>query len=224
MSATRFLAEANLPPRRRAPFAERAYRIANQAAALVLLVLFAPIFLVVGFAIWRADGFPVVYSHRRVGRDARIFPCYKFRTMVRGADRLLERHLTANPAARVEWERSRKLEHDPRVTRIGAILRRTSLDELPQLFNVLRGEMALVGPRPITAEELQPNYGRRARWHYLRVQPGMTGLWQTSGRSRRSYRHRVVYDRFYHNHLNVGFDIAILLRTVRVVLRGDGAR
>jgi lipopolysaccharide/colanic/teichoic acid biosynthesis glycosyltransferase len=142
--------------------------------------------------------------------------------MVRDAQPVLERLLRESPAAREQWEREQKLDDDPRVTPIGQLLRRTSLDELPQLFNVLRGDMALVGPRPITVPELE-RYGA-TRWHYLNVLPGMTGLWQVSGRNDVSYDQRVLLDRSYVEQHGLLADVAILFRTVKVVVARDGAR
>jgi lipopolysaccharide/colanic/teichoic acid biosynthesis glycosyltransferase len=195
---------------------------ANQAAALVLLVLFSPLMLLVALLTWRADGLPVLFAHYRVGRDGKLFRCLKFRTMYRNADEMLAQLLRDDPAARAEWAAEQKLRRDPRVTPVGSLLRRTSLDELPQLFNVLRGEMSLVGPRPITVAELT-RYGR-VRWHYLSVRPGMTGLWQVSGRNDTSYDERVALDRRYVEQRSLGMDAAILARTLRVVFAGSGAR
>jgi undecaprenyl-phosphate galactose phosphotransferase len=194
----------------------------NRVAAALLLVLLSPVMLAVAVAIWWVDGAPVLFGHYRVGRNGRIFKCLKFRTMLRNSQEALAELLARDPEARAEWELDHKLSHDPRVTGIGALLRRTSLDELPQLFNVLRGEMALVGPRPITVQELT-RYGR-VRWHYLSVRPGMTGLWQVSGRNRVSYAGRVDLDRSYVEQRTVAMDVQILVRTVKVVTRAEGDR
>ncbi|MCW5632884.1 MAG: sugar transferase [Rubrivivax sp.] len=202
--------------------ADAALLLANQLAALVLLLLFAPLMAAVAFATWRADGMPVFFSHYRVGRDGRLFRCLKFRTMVRHADVALRELLARDARAREQWARDQKLDDDPRITPIGAFLRRTSLDELPQLVNVLRGEMVLVGPRPITAEELA-RYGS-ARWHYLSVRPGLTGLWQVSGRNNLTYDERVALDRRYVESRSLWLDVSILARTARVVLAREGAR
>ncbi len=195
---------------------------ANRLLALLLLIVLALPMAVIAIALWRADGSPLLFGHYRVGRGGRIFKCLKFRTMRRDAAEVLAELLRSNPAARAEWERDQKLSRDPRVTPIGAFLRATSLDELPQLFNVLRGEMALVGPRPITVAELT-RYGS-VRWHYLSVRPGMTGLWQVSGRNDTSYAERVELDRRYVESRSLGLDIDILVRTIGVVLVRDGAR
>jgi undecaprenyl-phosphate galactose phosphotransferase len=194
----------------------------NQMLALLILVLLAPLLGFVAFLIWRRDGAPVLFAHYRVGHDGKLFRCMKFRTMYRDAERMLAELLENDPAARAEWRREQKLLRDPRVTPIGHFLRRTSLDELPQLFNVLRGDMSLVGPRPITVGELT-RYGR-VRWHYLSVRPGMTGLWQVSGRNNTSYDERVALDRRYVEERTVWMNLQILLKTVKVVVARDGAR
>jgi exopolysaccharide production protein ExoY len=194
----------------------------NQALALLLLLLLAPLLLLVAFLIWRRDGAPILFAHYRVGLDGKMFRCMKFRTMLRDSEPLLAALLASSPQARAEWQRDQKLEKDPRVTAVGNFLRRTSLDELPQLINVLRGEMNLVGPRPITVGELT-RYGR-VRWHYLSVRPGITGLWQVSGRNNTSYAERVAFDKHYVEKRSAWLDARILMKTVHVVLARDGAR
>jgi len=194
----------------------------NQLLALAILVLLSPLMGAVAFLIWRRDGAPVLFAHYRVGHDGKLFRCMKFRTMYRDAERMLSELLEKDPAARAEWQREQKLLRDPRITPIGHFLRRTSLDELPQLFNVLRGDMSLVGPRPITVGELT-RYGR-VRWHYLSVRPGITGLWQVSGRNNTSYDERVALDRRYVEERTVWMNLGILLKTVKVVVARDGAR
>ena len=200
---------------------ETLHRQLNQLAAAVLLLIFSPLMLAVALLIMRRDGAPVFFGHYRVGLQGRLFRCYKFRTMYRNSAAMLSDLLQNDSVARAEWDCDQKLSNDPRVTPVGAFLRRTSLDELPQLFNVLRGEMALVGPRPITLNELS-RYGR-VRWNYLSVLPGMTGLWQVSGRSSTTYEQRVALDREYVDQRGLRMDLSILLRTVRVVLARDGA-
>ena len=194
----------------------------NQLLALLILLLLAPLMGVVALMIMRSDGAPILFAHYRVGHGGKLFRCMKFRTMYRDAERMLAELLEADPQARAEWRREQKLQNDPRITPIGHFLRRTSLDELPQLFNVLRGEMSLVGPRPITVGELT-RYGR-VRWHYLSVRPGMTGLWQVSGRNNTSYDERVALDRRYVEERSVWMDLRILVKTVKVVVARDGAR
>lgn len=187
--------------------------------AVGLAVLFAPLIVAV-IALLHRDG-TVIYRHRRVGQGGRIFECLKFRTMVPNADRVLHEILERNDELKAEWLEGYKLRHDPRVTKLGRFLRRTSLDELPQLWNVLRGDMSLVGPRPIVREELL-RYGRSASL-YLAVKPGVTGLWQTMGRNELNYRRRVAIDVYYVRNSTLLLDVYILLRTARVVLAGDGA-
>lgn len=164
---------------------------------------------------------PVFYSQARIGRHGRRFYAWKFRSMVLDADRMLEAYLAQHPELREEWERDHKLKKDPRVTRAGRFLRRTSLDELPQLWNVLRGEMSLVGPRPITDKEVE-KYGH-AFEVYKKVNGGITGLWQVSGRNDVSYEDRVYYDQFYVRNWSVWLDCCILFRTIAVVLLSKGA-
>jgi Sugar transferases involved in lipopolysaccharide synthesis len=198
------------------------WSVFNQAAAIVLLVLLSPVMVVIAVLIWRIDGAPTVFPHYRVGLGGKVFPCLKFRTMVRNSEQVLQALLCSDPAAREEWERDRKLSSDPRITPIGRILRKTSLDELPQLINVLRGEMNLVGPRPVMLCEL-PRYGP-VRWHYLSVKPGMTGLWQVSGRNTTSYEERVALDRHYVEQRSGWLDLCILFKTLGVVVSGRGAQ
>ena len=194
----------------------------DQFAALLLLLLFAPLMAVIALLVWRRDGAPVLFGHYRIGQHGRPFRCLKFRSMYLDSEAMLRELLERDPAARAEWERDHKLSDDPRITPIGHFLRRTSLDELPQLFNELRGEMSLVGPRPITLAEL-PRYGQ-VRWHYLSVRPGMTGLWQVSGRNDTTYDERVELDREFVEQHSLRLRLSILLRTLRVVIRGSGAR
>ena len=194
-------------------------RALDIAVASVALVLLAPLLLLVALFIRLTMGSPVIFSHARLGYGGRPFACLKFRTMVNDADTALQGHLVHNNAAREEWQIDRKLRSDPRVTRLGSILRRSSIDELPQLFNVLMGQMSCVGPRPIVAEEA-PRYGRA--WEdYIKACPGMTGLWQVSGRNRLSYRTRVALDRRYVRRWSAMRDVWILCRTVPAVLRTE---
>jgi lipopolysaccharide/colanic/teichoic acid biosynthesis glycosyltransferase len=194
----------------------------QRGAALALLILISPLLLIIAGLICYYDGAPIFFGHLRVGHGGRLFRCLKFRSMYRQSDAMLEELLRTDPAARAEWERDQKLVNDPRVTPIGNFLRKTSLDELPQLINVMRGEMAFVGPRPVTVSELE-RYGQ-VRWHYLSVTPGVTGLWQVSGRNNLSYAERVALDRRYVEERSAGMGLNILFKTVDVVLRGHGAR
>jgi len=195
-------------------------RAFDVAFSILFLILLSPVMLLIAVAI-RWEGGPVVFSQQRVGQGGKMFPCFKFRTMIPDAEEHLKKLLATFPALREQWEQDRKLKHDPRITRLGSFLRRTSLDELPQLFNVLRGEMSLVGPRPVVPEELQ-RYGRR-KSYYLMAKPGITGLWQVSGRSNLNYTRRVVLDSWYVRHWSFVFDCSILYRTAGVVLARQGA-
>lgn len=195
-------------------------RFFDVIAAFVLLLLLAPLMGWMALRI-RQDGGPALFAHQRIGRNGRTFPCYKFRSMVVDAPQRLEHLLASNPALRDEWEREHKLKDDPRISPVGHFLRSTSLDELPQLINVLRGEMSLVGPRPIVSAELE-KYGEDVEY-FLMVRPGITGLWQVSGRNDVDYDTRVYLDTWYVKNWSLWYDIAILFKTVRVVLRRDGA-
>ncbi len=197
-----------------------AKRVLDLAGALVLATVFSPLILAIVLIMGRDNG-PIIYRHRRVGRNGRAFECLKFRTMIPNADQVLRELLESDPKMKAEWVRDHKLRRDPRVTRLGRFLRRTSLDELPQLWNVLLGEMSLVGPRPVVREELL-RYGRNVRT-YLSAKPGITGLWQVKGRNDTDYRRRVVLDTYYVKNQNLMLDVYILLKTTRVVLGGSGA-
>jgi undecaprenyl-phosphate galactose phosphotransferase len=191
-------------------------------ASALLITLLSPVLAWIAWRIKREDGGPVMFRQSRVGRGGKPFDCLKFRSMVPDAEARLKHYLAENPDLAEEYQRNFKLRDDPRLTRIGRFLRRSSLDELPQLFNVLRGEMSLVGPRPVTAKELDEYYGDVSAV-YQSVVPGITGLWQVSGRSDITYSQRVYLDAWYIKNWTLWYDIVILLRTVRVVLRRDGA-
>jgi exopolysaccharide production protein ExoY len=199
---------------------QAAKRLLDIVGALILAVMLSPVLLIVGLTLARDSG-PIIYGHPRTGRHGRSFRCLKFRTMVPNAEQVLRELLHQDPELQLEWHRDQKLRNDPRVTTIGRFLRRTSLDELPQLWNVLKGEMSLVGPRPVVREEWQ-RYGRRLDT-YLEAKPGVTGLWQVMGRSDSCYRRRVALDSYYVRKRSLMLDIFILLRTVKVVLYGRGA-
>ncbi len=196
-------------------------RMVDVIAALIGGILLLPVF--VGLAIWiKADSpGPVFFAHQRLGLGGRHFKMYKFRTMVRDADAVLQAYLDTDPELRREWEADQKLRNDPRITRVGAWLRRLSLDELPQVWNVLKGDMSLVGPRPIVDSEID-KYGK-AYGDYVRVRPGMTGLWQVSGRNDTSYAYRVSIDNYYICNWSVWMDLWVLARTPLVVVHGAGA-
>lgn len=187
---------------------------------LTLILLLLPVLAVLAVVVKR-DGGPALYGHLRVGRNGKNFRCLKFRSMVVNSDEVLKHLLATNAEARAEWEREFKLRNDVRVTRIGRFLRRTSLDELPQLWNVVRGEMSLVGPRPIIDQELE-RYGAD-RKYYLMATPGITGLWQVSGRCDTDYATRVSLDVKYVQNWSLHRDIGILFKTFVVVIRGNGA-
>jgi len=196
-------------------------RIFDVAMASLLLGPLLPICAIVSLMI-AGDGGPIFFAHERVGRNGRVFKCFKFRTMVPDAAKILDEVLESDPEAREEWLRTRKLKNDPRITRIGKLLRATSIDELPQLINVLVGDMSLVGPRPVIHEELREHY-KGNNSHYLLVRPGLTGLWQISGRNHTDYEQRVHLDSRYVQNWSLWGDIVILIRTIPVVISGYGA-
>lgn len=192
---------------------------------VVFAVLFAiaalPVFLLIALAVLFESSGPVFFGHERIGRGGRSFRLWKFRTMRVDGDEVLARHLAEDPEAAEEWRLNRKLRRDPRVTRIGRLLRRSSLDELPQIWNILRGDMSVAGPRPIVRDEIV-NYGT-AYALYALTAPGLTGLWQVSGRNDTSYRRRVELDAAYVRHWTPRLDAELLFKTVGVVLKGKGA-
>ena len=188
--------------------------------ATLILLLVAPFFLLIVLAC-RLDGGPALFTHRRVGAGGRPFDCLKFRTMVVNSDVVLRQALARDPALAAEWTDTRKLRDDPRVTRVGKFLRKTSLDELPQLINIMRLEMSLVGPRPIVESEVAL-YGDNIAEYYA-TRPGLTGLWQVSGRSNVSYDHRVALDVHYVNHWTLWKDFLLLAKTIPAVLAREGA-
>lgn len=190
------------------------------AASLGIIVILSPLLLYIRHKV-KKDGGPGIYGHERIGQHGKPFKCLKFRSMAVNSKELLEELLAKDPEAKAEWDETFKLKNDPRITKVGDLLRRTSMDELPQLFNVLKGEMSLVGPRPIIQEELE-RYRDQVDY-YLMSKPGMTGLWQVSGRSDVDYETRVYFDAWYVKNWSMWNDIAILFKTVGVVLKKDGA-
>ena len=192
------------------------------SGGLLSLFLLLPL-AVTAVAIRLTSAGPAIYRHPRVGRNGRPFPCFKFRTMYADADERLQDILSTDPAAKREWEEFRKLSDDPRITPIGRFLRKTSLDELPQILNILRGEMSMVGPRPVTPEEIEKYYRDSAELCFS-VLPGITGLWQVSGRSNTSFPYRISLDSWYVRNWNLWLDIIILIKTVDAVLRKEGAK
>lgn len=203
------------------PTGEATKRAIDFIGAFLALIFFLPLIILVALTVKLTSPGPVIFAHRRLGKDGKDFYCLKFRSMVTNAAEVLAAHLAANPEARAEWARDHKLRDDPRTTRLGQFLRRSSLDELPQLMNVLRGEMSLVGPRPIVLDEVS-KYGRYITY-YTSVTPGITGLWQISGRSDMSYRRRVAIDTSYARKRCLQMDLAIMLRTLPAVLQAKGA-
>jgi len=187
--------------------------------ALLLLPILTPVICMLWVAV-RLDGGPGFFGHTRIGRNGQPFKCWKMRSMVADAEARLQSHLDANPDAAAEWARDHKLTNDPRINRLGHILRKTSLDELPQILNVLKGEMSFVGPRPIVTKELK-KYGSSVS-AYLAQKPGITGLWQVSGRNDISYEERVALDVSYLSRCSFGLDLKIIAKTVTAVLGTTG--
>lgn len=195
-------------------------RATDLGFGLAIALFFMPVILVC--SLWlKSSGGTVLFTQPRVGKGGKSFNIYKFRTMVPNASQVLQELLASDEMLRKEWQREHKLKNDPRVTSIGRFLRRTSLDELPQLWNVLKGDMSLVGPRPVEAFEML-KYGVHARYYYAQ-KPGLTGLWQISGRSDVTYEQRIAMDTYYSRKAGWWFDVWIVLKTVRVVLRRSGA-
>ena len=195
-------------------------RAIDIVGASVALLLLSPILLFTIIALWRSGG-SVFFSQRRIGLNGESFRCWKFRSMVPDAENVLKALIERDPAIRAEWMCGQKLKRDPRVTRLGRFIRRTSIDELPQLWNVLRGDMSLVGPRPIIPSQIV-HYGRNAKW-YLAMRPGITGLWQVTARGDEDFDRRVRLDCAYARNYRFGKDVYILFKTVFVVLSGRGA-
>ena len=204
------------------PVYETLRRGADIVLSAAVTVFLLPLLVSVAALVWLQDGGPPVFAQQRIGRGGRLFRCFKFRSMVQNAGERLERLLAEDPQARVEWALHHKLRKDPRITALGQFLRKSSLDEIPQVFNVLSGVMSLVGPRPIVPDEME-RYGWRIR-HYASVPPGITGLWQISGRSDVTYRRRVAMDCVYVRRRGPALDVKILLGTVPSVLFSRGAR
>ncbi len=204
--------------------AKRSSRILKRTmdifGSLSIIIALSPVLLVLYFLI-KKDGGNAIYGHPRIGRNGKEFKCLKFRSMVVNSKEVLEHLLATDPETKAEWDKDFKLRNDPRITKVGAFIRKTSLDELPQLFNVLKGEMSLVGPRPIIKEELE-RYEEDVDY-YLMAKPGMTGLWQVSGRNDVDYETRVYFDSWYVKNWSLWNDIAILFKTINVVLKRDGA-
>lgn len=195
-------------------------RSADICLSLLALIVLSPLLLYISWNI-KKDGGRAIYGHQRMGRNGKLFSCLKFRTMVINSDEILKNLLENDPIAKAEWEKDFKLKEDPRITPIGHFLRCTSLDELPQLWNVLKGEMSLVGPRPIVAQELS-RYDNDVDYYFM-AKPGMTGLWQVSGRNDVDYQKRVYLDAWYVKNWSLWNDIVILCKTISVVIKRTGA-
>jgi lipopolysaccharide/colanic/teichoic acid biosynthesis glycosyltransferase len=189
---------------------------------VVILALFGWLMAIIAAMVRMSGGKKVIYGHTRVGRNGVPFKCLKFRSMVSNSDEVLRNLLETDPDAREQWERDFKLKDDPRITKIGRFIRKTSLDELPQLWNVVKGEMSIVGPRPVVQAEFEQYYGD-VKQHYLSVPPGLTGLWQVSGRNDLDYAERVQLDREYVENSNILYDFMIVMRTVKVMVVRRGA-
>ncbi|MFL4472276.1 sugar transferase [Tateyamaria armeniaca] len=200
-------------------YARYGKRLFDLVCAGLLLPLLVPVIAIL-WLIARRDGGPGFYGHERVGRDGVTFKCWKVRSMVHDAEVRLDNLLKRDPAARQEWENNQKLSNDPRITAFGSFIRKTSLDELPQIINVIRGEMSFVGPRPVVEDELR-RYGTR-KAIYLRMKPGITGLWQVNGRNGTSYNERVALDVSYNEVVSLALDVKLMLTTVRCVLFRTG--
>ena len=203
-----------------APIGGRAKRLMDIAISSTFLLAFWPLMLLLALLVKFSDGGPILFSHTRVGRNRTLFPCFKFRTMAVNSAELLRCHLAEDATAQEEWQRTQKLKNDPRITAVGRVLRKTSLDELPQLINILRGDMSIVGPRPVVTDEIK-KYGSDATF-YLMARPGLTGPWQVSGRNDVSYEARVAFDRHYVENWSLLTDVSIIVRTVPAVLLARG--
>jgi exopolysaccharide production protein ExoY len=201
------------------PLGGLAKRTLDIAIAVVVIILLSPLIILSMALIRLTMGGPVIFGHSRIGFGGRSFRCYKLRTMVANAEEKLAWHLANDPQAAREWSESRKLMNDPRVTLLGHMLRKSSLDELPQLFNVLRGDMSCVGPRPIVADELQRYSSQSAE--YLKARPGLTGMWQISGRNRLDYADRVALDCHYIRNWSIWIDLMILCKTTFAIMKFD---
>ncbi|MCK1404978.1 sugar transferase [Bradyrhizobium sp. 76] len=196
-------------------------RVVDVVIAASAILFLAPLFVVCFLLTVLSSPGPALFRHKRVGFNGRDFGCFKFRTMVTDAEERLSHVLESNPAAAAEWAATRKLRNDPRVTLIGAILRKSSLDELPQLFNVIKGDMSIVGPRPVTEDELAMYASSQGA--YLSCRPGITGLWQVSGRSSTTYSKRVACDTFYARNWSMALDAKIFIVTIPALLLSENA-
>lgn len=200
----------------------RIKRIFDIVFSLLTMVIIIPVSIVVIVLIMiESPGAAPIFKHYRVGKDGKLFPCYKFRSMVPNAKEKLQEYLKNNPEAKIEWDKYFKLKNDPRITKVGKIIRKTSIDELPQFINVLKGEMSWVGPRPIIKDEIH-YYGKYIKDYYA-VLPGITGMWQVSGRSDTGYKDRVSLDVWYVRNWSIWIDITLICKTIKTVFCGKGA-
>lgn len=190
--------------------------------ALAFFLAFGWLFLIIWLVVLKTTGRPAIYKHQRIGKNGKPFACLKFRSMVVNADAVLADLLKRDPLARAEWEKSFKLKNDPRITKFGRFLRKSSLDELPQFWNVLIGDMSLVGPRPVVLKELEKYYGK-TRFLYQSVRPGVTGPWQIGGRSDLNYEERVMLDAKYVTNISITGDLKIIFKTVTVLFLHKGS-
>lgn len=197
------------------------WRCFDVGVAVTILTVTFPFLVLLAIVLFVSDPGPIFFAHRRIGYRGRHFHCLKFRSMKLNADAILREHLALDNDAMLEWQETQKLRSDPRVTPVGVVIRKLSLDEFPQLINVLKGEMSIVGPRPIVDAEV-PRYGRYFA-HYCRVRPGLTGLWQTSGRNDTSYRRRVAMDVSYVERKSLALDAWLLCKTVPAVVFAKGS-
>ncbi len=203
------------------PFNCRLKRLFDLLVLMLLLPITIPLILFISIIIKLTSKGPVIFTQYRVGKGGKLFKIYKFRTMHINAEETLQELIKNNPEIHQEWKTKRKLKNDPRITRIGKFLRKTSLDELPQFLNVLKGQMSIIGPRPYLPSEIE-DIGEKSRI-ILSVNPGITGLWQVNGRSNTTFRHRINLDCFYVKNWSIWLDILIMLKTVKVVIKCDGA-
>lgn len=190
--------------------------------SLCVLSFGFPIFLLIALCVKLSSRGPIFYAHERIGRGGQPFACYKFRSMYKDADKRLEELLNLEPTLRKEWETTYKLKNDPRITPIGAFLRKTSFDELPQFWNVLKGDLSVVGPRPVIQQEIEKYFGTKASI-ILSIRPGLTGIWQVSGRSDTAYSHRIQLDEMYVDRQSLLLDLKLIVKTIPAMIFSKGA-
>ncbi len=197
-------------------------RVFDLVFSILFIIVFFPFFLFLALLVYFSSPGPVFYGHERIGRGGQKIKCWKFRTMHKNADKILAKMLKKNPVMKAEWDLYYKLKNDPRITKIGHFLRKTSLDELPQFFNVIRGQLSVVGPRPCVEKELFQNYGAKTS-KILSIRPGITGIWQTSGRNNLTREERVEIEEEYIDNRNLWLDLKLILKTVPTIIFSKGA-